>query len=228
MVRLIAADHLVKYEPVMVAKPPMSPRANRTRDALIVAGLDLLAERPIDAIPIDDVVRRAGVAKGSFFNHFSDKNAFAAAISKAVRQELENLVATANATVTDPVERIAGGMRVGLEFAMHQPKRSQALMRSLGAASLKDHPLNRGLLEDLERAAAAGLLRPEALRMGVPYWLALNQVLMQTALNRKAPDEAPRQRLADMLVLGLTGLGVQAERARAVALSAAELLCKDA
>lgn len=201
----------------MVARPPTSPRAIRTRAALVAAGLDLLADRPIDAIPIDDVVRQAGVAKGSFFNHFRDKNAFAAAISAEVRRELESLVAASNAEVQDPVERIAGGMRVGLEFAMEQPKRSQALMRSLGSTSLTDHPLNRGIQDDLDRAAAAGLLRPEALRMGVSYWLALNQVLMQTALNRRSPDQAPGQRLEDMLVLGLTGLGVPAAHAQAVA-----------
>ena len=48
-----------------------SPRAARTRAALIAAGFDLLVERSIDAIPIDDLVAKAGVAKGSFFNHFT-------------------------------------------------------------------------------------------------------------------------------------------------------------
>ena len=47
-------------------------RSAPTRAALVAAGFDLLVERPIDAIPIDEVVKRAGVAKGSFFNHFRD------------------------------------------------------------------------------------------------------------------------------------------------------------
>ncbi|MEY4952880.1 MAG: hypothetical protein RL299_1304, partial [Pseudomonadota bacterium] len=45
----------------------LHPRAARTRQALIEAGFELLAERPIDAVAIDEVVTRAGVAKGSFF-----------------------------------------------------------------------------------------------------------------------------------------------------------------
>ena len=55
-----------------MASASIHPRAARTRAALLAAGFDLLVERPIDAIPIDDVVARAGVAKGSFFNHFAD------------------------------------------------------------------------------------------------------------------------------------------------------------
>jgi len=56
---------------------PANPRAQRTYRALVDAGLELLAERPIDALAIDEIVGRAGVAKGSFFNHFADKPALA-------------------------------------------------------------------------------------------------------------------------------------------------------
>lgn len=194
-----------------------SPRIARTRAALMAAGFELLVERPIDAIPIDDLVAKAGVAKGSFFNHFKDKSDFAAAIAKEVRLELEALVAKANETVSDPVERIAGGMRVGLEFAIRQPKRSMALLRSMGTPTMREHPLNEGLRADIEAAASRNLIRLEAERLGVLYWLGLCQVLMQDALIGRIPLSEAENRLADMLVLGLTGLGVPAKRAAAIA-----------
>ena len=194
-----------------------SPRTARTRAALMAAGFELLVERPIDAIPIDDLVAKAGVAKGSFFNHFKDKGDFAAAISKEVRLELEALVAKANETVSDPIERIAGGMRVGFEFAIRQPKRSMALLRSMGTPTMREHPLNDGLRADIEAAAARNLLRPEAERLGVLFWLGLCQVLMQDALVGRIQLSEADQRLSDMLVMGLTGLGVPAKRAAAIA-----------
>ena len=125
-----------------MASPPrsttaLSLRAQRTRAALVDAGFELLAERPIDAIPIDEVVARAGVAKGSFFNHFADKVAFARAISGEVRRELEEWVATANADVTDPVERIAGGMRTCARFALREPRRSAVLLRGDGSSTAR-------------------------------------------------------------------------------------------
>lgn len=194
-----------------------SPRTARTRAALMAAGFELLVERPIDAIPIDDLVAKAGVAKGSFFNHFKDKGDFAAAISKEVRLELEALVAKANETVSDPIERIAGGMRVGFEFAISQPKRSMALLRSMGTPTMREHPLNDGLRADIEAAASRNLLRPEAERLGVLFWLGLCQVLMQDALVGRIQLSEADQRLSDMLVMGLSGLGVPAKRAAAIA-----------
>ncbi len=197
----------------MATQPDLSPRAARTRAALIFAGFELLAEKPIDAIPIDEVVAKAGVAKGSFFNHFADKQAFAEAIATEVRLELEEQITRANAQISDPIACIAGGMRVGAEFAMSNPKRTAVLLRSHGSSTSRTHPLNRGVLGDFEAACALGLLRPEAGNSGVLYWLGLCQVLMTNLVERRpGPTEANR-RIADMLMLGLSGLGVPEDRA---------------
>lgn len=192
---------------------PSSPRVARTRAALIAAGFDLLVDRSIDAIPIDDLVAKAGVAKGSFFNHFADKQDFANAIATEVRLELEDLVARCNARIDDPVERIARGMRVVAEFAITNPKRSAVLLRSHASSTARDHPLNKGLVEDMEAASALGLVRAEARHSGVLYWLGLCQVLMINLVERKFAGPDADRRIEDMIVLGLSGLGVDAERA---------------
>ena len=155
----------------MASHQELSPRAARTRAALISAGFDLLSVKPIDGIPIDEVVARAGVAKGSFFNHFTDKQAFAEAIAAEVRLQVEEQVTRANAGVIDPIERIATGMRVCAAFALSDPKRTLVLLRNHGSFTARAHPLNKGLVEDINAACAAGLLRSEARDGGVLFWL---------------------------------------------------------
>lgn len=199
--------------------PNPSPRAARTRAALIAAGFELLVERPIDAIPIDDVVAKACVAKGSFFNHFADKQDFAAAIATEVRVELEALVTSTNAGIVDPVARIAGGMRVAAEFAMSNPKRTMVLLRSNASSTARDHPLNEGLVTDFKAASAQGLIRQEAQNSGVLYWLGLCQVLMTNIVERRLDHVEADRRIADMIVLGLCGLGVDRDRAANLAKS---------
>lgn len=207
-----------------LSSPPLSPRAARTRSALIAAGFDLLAEKPIDAIPIDEVVVRAGVAKGSFFNHFSDKAAFASAIAEEVRRELEDRITLANAGVEDPLMRIAGGMREGALFALAQPKRTIVLLRSNASSTLSSHPLNQGLVDDVESALAAGLLRDAARTGGVLYWLGLCQVLLANLVEERPDPDVAKERLGSMLVLGLTGLGADPAKAQAIAEAACTAL----
>lgn len=188
----------------------LSPRAARTRSALLAAGLDLLAERPVDAIAIDEVVAAAGVAKGSFFNHFEDKHDFAGAISRAIRADVEDLVGHTNRDVDDPLERLAGGMMAAAAFALAQPKRAAVLTRSSSGILVEDHPLNRGLLEDMRAARTAGLVSPEAGRAGVLHWLGCCQTVMASSVVQQPSIDQAAGFVADMLALGLRGLGAPA------------------
>lgn len=199
-----------------------NPRAQRTRDALLDAGFALLAERPIDAIAIDEVVARAGVAKGSFFNHFTDKPGFANAIGAQVRAALEERVGAANVGVTDPVARLAGGMRVAVDFALTERKQAIVMLRGLEMATGQNHALNQGIRADVEAALAAGLARPEAARSGVRYWLGLCQIALINVIERQPSRAEAADRLREMLVLALCGLGVPDAQARAAAHMAAD------
>jgi AcrR family transcriptional regulator len=186
-------------------------RAERTRHALLMAGLDLLVTRPIDAIPIDDIVAAAGVAKGSFFNHFCDKQAFGAAVAGFVRAGLERRVDAMNAGVDNPVERLANGMVVAADFAFFDASNAIVMLRGMTDATMAANPLNQGVEADMARCVAAGFTRPEARSSGVIYWLGLCQILMIAIIEANFSRPAMLERLHDMLLLGLGGLGVAPE-----------------
>lgn len=206
-----------------MAAQSLSPRAQRTYRALVDAGLELLAERPIDAVAIDEIVGRAGVAKGSFFNHFADKAAFGQAVGAEIRVELEARIGAANAGVADPFARLAGGMRTGLAFALDEPRKTAIMIRNASNSTLRDQPLNQGVAADLNAAVATGRLRKEARQSGVRFWLGLCQVLMANAIERRIDRAEAARRLEEMLVLALTGLGLSAKDASGYASASAEL-----
>lgn len=191
----------------------LSPRAGRTRQALLAAGLELLVERPIDAIPIDDIVAAAGVAKGSFFNHFADKTSFGAAVAAYVRGLMETRITAANDGVTDPVERLANGMMVAARFALAERKPTIVMLRGMSGAAAHDNALNDGVRADLALCVAAGVTRPEAVASGLLYWLGLCQAVMAHLAERRPSPPHSTERLREMLVLGLTGIGVPPARA---------------
>src|SRR5580700_3766983 len=84
-------------------------RRARTRDALLRAGRALLAHREVGGLSVDEIVAAADVAKGSFYNHFADKEQFAREIGAAVRRQAEEAVSVANLGISDPGARLARG-----------------------------------------------------------------------------------------------------------------------
>lgn len=197
-------------------------RAERTRRALLMAGLDLLASRSIDAIPIDDIVAAAGVAKGSFFNHFVDKQAFGAAVSAFVRAGLERRIDAVNGGVADPVQRLANGMAVAADFAFVERSKAIIMLRGMAHATVTANALNRGIEADMAACIAAGVTRAAARQSGVVYWLGLCQILMMTIVEADFSRDAMAERLGEMLLLGLCGLGIDREVASKIAAQGAE------
>lgn len=197
-----------------------SPRAQRTRGALIAAGMDLLADRPIDAIAIDELVARAGVAKGSFFNHFADKPTFADAIARVVREEVEELVGATNRGCDNPLERLTGGMIAAAQFARSNPRRAAVLLRATSHTAPGDHPVNRGLRADLDAAANAGLIDAAGAADAVPFWLACCQAVLGEAAQSPATAN-PAAAVAIMARFGLRGLGAPADEIDRICVPAA-------
>lgn len=53
----------------------LQPRAQKTRARLLAVAQEVITETGYGNMRVEEVVRRAGVAKGTFFAHFKDKDA---------------------------------------------------------------------------------------------------------------------------------------------------------
>ncbi|TDT35380.1 TetR family transcriptional regulator [Streptomyces sp. BK208] len=131
----------------------MQTRSERTREALIRATAELIADgRPADA-GLVNICRRAGVSRGALYHHFSSTTALAAAVHEQARSRLEELVDAAfSGAPVDAPERFC----LALTEALGTDKIVRAGMElapdgSAGPPRLRDHLMS--LLRD--RVAAA-------------------------------------------------------------------------
>ena len=201
-------------------------RRVRTRAALMQAGQSLFAAQSVDAVSIDDIVAAADVAKGSFYNHFSDKEALAREIAVTVRAEAEAQVDLANAGVTEPASRMARGQAVFVRYAVRNPERARAMMRLHAGATLPNAPMNRGLRADIEAGLAAGVFRDLTVETGLLMAMGMGMVAVTRVLEADGP--ADPQALSRDLNFGLLrGLGVAEDAARTISAAAVADIFKE-
>jgi AcrR family transcriptional regulator len=173
----------------------------------MAAGRRLFCERPVDAVTVDDIVQAAGVGKGSFYNHFADREALVREITAEVRAGVELAIDRANANVEDPAQRVARACCTYFRFALDEPERAGFLVRVQSGHTSLNAPLNRGLIDDISRGLSVGRFRVATLESGVLYVLGVTQMALTRIVQE--PSAALAISLAQqMCALMLSGLRV--------------------
>jgi len=184
---------------------PKPARGERTRQAMLIAAQGLLAQRPIDALSVDDIVQAAGVAKGSFYNHFEDKQEIAAVIQDDIRRQIEAAIGQANDGVSDPAVRAARAMAVYVDYILALPQRASVMARvSHGLASM-DNPLNRGVMQDVAAGLQSGRFVAPSVEAGALFVIGSCSMALMHAIENPNPPwvKMIAQQLGSLMLRGL-------------------------
>ncbi|ERS09719.1 TetR family transcriptional regulator [Marinobacter sp. EN3] len=102
-------------------RPPKFSAASyqNTRDALIQVGLGVLTEKGYSYTGIDEILRQAGVPKGSFYHYFDNKEAFGRALIEAYGQffakKLERSLSDASLSPLARIQAFVDGAKAGMQ-----------------------------------------------------------------------------------------------------------------
>ncbi len=197
----------------------------KIRDSLLRACGDLLFEQPIDAITINEIVQRAGVAKGSFYNHFPDKESLAATVSSAILADVEAKVRTINENVTDPAYRVVRGMCTHMQIAVSDPRRATIMLRGHDWVTAGDHELHRSVREDVSKGIASGRFAPRCDDVGVLQIIGIGYFSMIRILEQRMSVEQAIELAIKGFSLTLCGFGLEeGEAVRIVSDSARDII----
>ncbi|MEV6350936.1 TetR/AcrR family transcriptional regulator [Actinoplanes sp. NPDC051851] len=155
-----------RTKPAPVA--PVTERGRRTRDALLVAGREILETRGWTGFTPEAVAGAAGVSYGTFYTYFESKDDLLRSIVRIVAEQMFTESLVAPDTADDPYVRIVESNR-GYLRAWRNASR---VLRMVEQGADTDESLRQMLLEvrelyvhrgaeGLRRLQEAGLANPE-------------------------------------------------------------------
>jgi AcrR family transcriptional regulator len=143
---------MANIDPIRRAEIGREKRA-RTRAQLVAAAGALFARQAVESVTVDDVIREAGVAKGTFYVHFDDLGALTAAVAGALVESIDELLQPVRLSIDDPALRIAYGCSCFIDKALSDPGWA-GLAARMGASVAKGGEVaRRRLNEDLKQHA---------------------------------------------------------------------------
>ena len=201
-------------------------KSQRIREALLQACGDLLAQHPIDAITINNIVDAAGVAKGSFYNHFPDKETLAAAVATGIRLDVERAVEASNTNVTDPAYKVVRGICNHLQLAWSDPRRATIMLRGHETNSIAESPLNLNIRAHLQEGLASGRFAPRCEEVGIIQLIGTTSASMLRIIEQQYTLEQAVDFATRICTLVLCGFGVEEEEATRISRGSARDVIK--
>jgi AcrR family transcriptional regulator len=175
-------------------------RRARTRGHIIGTALAVFAEKGPDAPVIDDFIRAAGVARGTFYNYFTSTQELLDAVTKTLEDSVMSSTLSAMAQIEDPVLRLATGIRLWLRWAQSDAIGCGFVVRSRFRGSLVEEQV----AVDLRGGLESGKFR-------FPSVEAARDLLVGTileAMHRMMTSDVPDAYADEVASLILQGIGV--------------------
>ena len=112
----------------------LTTKRGETRKKLITAGRDLIYNKGIENISIQDITEAACLATGSFYNYFDNKNAIIQAIIEDFQDLFSECLREHRGRLNDPAMRVS----VTLKYYFTQAQDNEAWRSFIISAGLSD------------------------------------------------------------------------------------------
>ena len=190
-------------------------QAAATREHLVAVARQRFTEQGYAATSIEDIVQRAGVAKGALYHHFSGKDALFRAVYEALLADVVSAVMAAASAEREPWASVRAGLSVFLDACLDPAFRRIVVLESVSVLHPRireaeigqvELPMLRAVLTPLAADAALPGVAVDPLAsvaLGGLYGAAL-------FIARSADPEAARQEVdvvLDTLIGGLRTAG---------------------
>ena len=179
-------------------------RREKTRQKLLSTAVTVFAERGVDAPSIDDFIVAAGVARGTFYNHFKTTRELLDAVTAEVSDEVITTIELVVIGMDSPIQRVASGCLMYMQIAVDHPAWGAFVtrtgMRGVASGRLLDVYLPR----DLELARAQGQVTFKNVRSARDVLLGSLLQSIESVLS----SNAPREHLQETMGMALRGIGV--------------------
>lgn len=184
-----------------------------TRAKILSAAYKLFAMRGADVSTIDDVIEAAGVARGSFYNHFQTRDDVFKAVADDIATGINRMVMPLLSNEPDPAVRAALSFRIFIHFAVSDESRGWILLRTMPLTGLANAQMRERVEQEFAQGVEAGRFRAVSPTILADLAFGMLMMTIRRAVTTKCDDD----HIAEAAETLLMALGVKTSEARKIA-----------
>lgn len=106
----------------MAKNPLLQCKRDRTRCAIVDAAIEIIAEKGLDAASIDELMRAAGMARGTFYNYFQSRDEVLVAVVFTLQSQIRDAVEQRIPDDLTPAQVVACMIYGFTQFCLDRPR----------------------------------------------------------------------------------------------------------
>lgn len=211
----MARAKTTKLSPLQLARRVQTGELRRakSREKLKEAACRLFAIHGADAPTIDDVIDEAGVARGTFYNHFKTREELFRAVADDIATDINSLILSVIAGIADPAERLAMAFRMFVRYAAEDEARGWILLRTMPLVGPLNLEMKNFIFAEFDEALRTGRFKG----MNTPTATDIGLGLQIMTIHRLLVDRCALDHVEEAAEALLVALGVTSEEAHRLA-----------
>jgi AcrR family transcriptional regulator len=188
-------------------------KRERTQTQLIEAAIRVFAEKGIGGAPVQAIAHEAGLANGTFYNHFASKQELVVAVAGHLMDKVSDQIAASVRALEDPAEWVSVAVRRFNEKARQDPVWANVTVRLGASASSVSDRIAANMTRDLEEGIKRGRFRVRTEQAAADAVLGAGLMGMLSVSTGKAGSEHG----SHIAAMALRALGIEAVEADEIA-----------
>lgn len=178
------------------------------------AAVEVIAEKGVDANSVAEIANQAGVANGTFYRHFKDRQEIIDVAVFEVARGVAERVENAWSTITEPAERAVRNTRTMMELILADRVWARALLNCYEVTpKLKEYfvePMGRTLQDGID----TGVFHARCTTLEIEQVIAVVMATVSHLLSPEPKQEPETVTIDNTLEVFLRMLGVRVDKAR--------------
>ena len=133
------------------SKPNLLSKKDRTRAAIIDGAIDVLSKKGFQNSSIKEMAEKAGIANGTFYNHYKDRKSIFDEVGKLIAIELTKTIEEDESNTKDPAQKIINSTKQFIERSVKVPDWGIIFLEAYDYIHVIRNEVSKYLVQDIKK-----------------------------------------------------------------------------
>jgi AcrR family transcriptional regulator len=134
-------------------------KKDRTKAAIIDSAINVIAKKGYEKSSIQEVTEKAGVANGTFYNHYKDRKSIFEEISNLIAFELVKSIEEDEIHTKDPAEKLINSTSQFIKHSVETPEWGSIFIEASDFTVHYEKDISKYLIKDIRRGIDKKIFR---------------------------------------------------------------------